>query len=119
MDALSDESSRSNATLCVNIIAAAFAWGVRNGSVKTNPAKGVEKFKLETKERVLDDDEWNALGQKLDGEASATAAALDAFLAPTGWRRNEAVGFTFDSSKTRIAALPDTKSGLSIDALSL
>ena len=55
----------------VNILDAVFAWGERNGSVKSNPCRGVEKFKLETRERVFSgDDEWKTLGQKLASEAS-------------------------------------------------
>jgi integrase len=120
MHAVADASSRPNATLCVNILAAAFAWGERNGSVKVNHCKGVEKFKLETRERVLSDDEWKVLGAKLAGEPSASAAALVRFLAHSGWRRNEAASLRFEriNLKTRIAALPDTKTGPSTRYLS-
>ena len=96
MHAVADASSRPNATLCVNILAAAFAWGERNGSVKSNPCRGVEKFKLETRERVFSDDEWKTLGQKLASEASTSAAALVRFLAHSGFRRNEAVLLKFE-----------------------
>ncbi len=120
MHAVADKSSTANATLCVNILAAAFAWGERNGSVKINPCKGVQKFKLQTRERVLSDEEWKALGAKLASEPSANAAALVRFLAHSGWRRNEAAGLRFEhvNLKTRIAALPDTKTGASTRYLS-
>ena len=120
MHAVADASSRPNATLCINILAAAFAWGERNGSVKTNPCKGVEKFKLETRKRVLSDDEWKALGVKIRSEPSANAVALVRFLAHSGFRRNEGLMLKFEhvNLKTRIVALPDTKTGPSSRYLS-
>jgi integrase len=120
MHAVADASSRPNATLCVTFLAAAFAWGERNGSVKANPCKGVEKFKLEKRERVLDDAEWKALGVRLEGETSASAAALVRFLAHSGFRRNEGLRLRFAhvNLKTGVAALPDTKTGPSTRYLS-
>jgi site-specific recombinase XerD len=120
MHAVADDSSRPNATLCVNILGGAFAWGERNGLIKVNPCAGVQKFRLETKERVLSEDEWAALGVKLVSEQSVAAAALVAFLAHSGWRRNEALNLRFEhvNQKTRLAALPDTKTGPSTRYLS-
>jgi integrase len=119
MHAVADASSTPNATLCVSILGAAFAWGERNGSIKVNPC-GIEKFKLKVRQRVLSEDEWKELGSKLAGERSASAAAVVCFLAHSGWRRNEALGLRFEhvNLKTRIAALPDTKTGASTRYLS-
>ena len=70
---------------------------------------------------MLSDDEWKALEKvKIRSEPSANAVALVRFLAHSGFRRNEGLMLKFEhvNLKTRIVALPDTKTGPSSRYLS-
>lgn len=62
------ETHKRTANAVVTLIASAFAWGAKNEEIPAehaNPAKGVERFKEESRERFLTDEEFGRLGDTL------------------------------------------------------
>jgi hypothetical protein len=57
----------------------------------SNPCRGVDRFKIEAKDRVLSDDEWRAFAEKLDAatEEWPHNVAMVRFLVHTGMRRGD------------------------------
>lgn len=121
LHAIASESSGSNASAVVTLLASVFAWGVKTGAAKLNPCKGVERFKIEARERTLTEAEWRALGANLAASKEwPHTVALFTFLAHTGWRRSEPLALKFSDVdlQDRKATLADTKTGRSERLLS-
>ena len=92
------------------------AWGWRPAG--TNPARGIQRFRVEKHERFLTREEIARLGAALvaapsERLASAHAAAAIYLLLLTGCRRNEILGLRWDdlNFQTGEIRLPDTKTG--------
>ncbi|HVZ99143.1 MAG TPA: site-specific integrase [Caulobacterales bacterium] len=62
------ETHKRTANAVVTLIASAYTWGAKNDEISAdhaNPAKGIERFKEESRERFLSDEEWERLGETL------------------------------------------------------
>ena len=121
LHAIAADSTGSNASAVVTLLASVFAWGVKTGAAKLNPCKGVERFNIEARERTLTEAEWRALGANLAASKEwPHTVALFTFLAHTGWRRSEPLALKFSDVdlQDRKATLADTKTGRSERLLS-
>ena len=104
------------ADILVKMFNLADAWGWRPAG--TNPARGIQRFRVEKHERFLTREEIARLGAALvaaPGErlASPHAAAAIYLLLLTGCRRNEILGLRWDdlNFQTGEIRLPDSKTG--------
>ncbi|WP_076543077.1 tyrosine-type recombinase/integrase [Shewanella sp. UCD-KL21] len=55
------ENSKTQANHELSAASVVFAWGYERGRCKTNPAKGIKKFKIKPRDRYITDTEYNAL----------------------------------------------------------
>jgi integrase len=109
----------------VGLLGAIFTYAVRHRMRTDNPVHGVMRFADGRRERRLGDNEYAALGEALRGADAGgkiwpAAIAVARFLALTGWRSGEALALKWPDLDLfrRTARLPDTKTGLSVRALS-
>ena len=58
---LKGKSSENQANHHHSFLSAAFSWGYERGKVSANPCKGVKKFKIEARDRYIEDHEYKAL----------------------------------------------------------
>lgn len=121
---------RGAATRTLGLLGSIFQWGIEAGFVKTNPVRGVKRFKDGQRKAMLSDDQYTALGAALDaleakrdrhGQPKHHPYGLAAlrFIALTGVRRGEAQGLTWSEVDLAGCALRlgDTKTGESIRPL--
>jgi integrase len=122
MHRIAGDSTPANATSVITLLGGVYAWAEKNGLARSNPCRGIDKFEVEAKDRVLSDDEWQAFAKRLDGATQEWPynVALVRFLVHTGMRRSEAIHLRFDAVnlKSRTVALADTKTGKSMRYLS-
>jgi integrase len=122
MHRIASDSTPSNATSVITLLSSIYAWAEKNGLARSNPCKGIDKFEVAAKDRVLSEDEWKAFAGKLDGATHEWPhnVALVRFLIHTGMRRSEAIHLRFDSVnlKNRTVTLAYTKTGKSMRYLS-
>ncbi len=128
---------RGVATRTVGLLGAIFSYAVGRRLRIDNPAHGVRKLAENKRDRRVSDAEYLALGEGLRAAAVPhlppgakinvkpaamwpPAIASIRFLALTGWRMGEVLDLTWaDVDFTRrTAALPDTKTGMSVRPLS-
>ena len=100
--------------LLSKMFACAEEWGIREG----NPARGIRKYKGNSRDRFLDRGEIKALLQALtdlEHEKAVSQAALDAIrmIALTGMRRNEVCGLKWSEIDLQHNCIrfEDTKTG--------
>jgi integrase len=123
--ALNRTGGMGTASRTVGLLGAIFTFAIRKRLRSDNPVHGVMRPADGRRERRLSDAEYRALGTALTG-LTATDAMLPApiavarFLALTGWRSGEALKLTWKDVDlaSRIAVLPDTKTGKSVRPLS-
>ncbi len=87
-------------------------WGIRPQG--TNPCARHEKYREESRERYLSDDELTKLGETLDsGTEDLVITNAVRFLLFSGWRLNEALQLKWSTvdDKAKIIRLGDTKGG--------
>ena len=123
------------ASRTVGLLGALFTYANRKRMRAGNPVHGVIRFADGTRKRRLSDTEYAALGSALaaavvlvpgDGRRPPrmtlwpAAVACTRFLALTGWRSGEALNLRWRDVDlaSRLAALPDTKTGASLRVLS-
>jgi integrase len=114
---------RGVATRTVGLLGAIFTYAVDCGMRSDNPAHRIRKFAENKRERRLSDTEYAALGEVLrlaEGSIWPPAIACARFLALTGWRSGEAIGFRWQDVDLarRTVVLPDSKTGRSMRPLS-
>jgi integrase len=85
---------RANRVLA--LLSNAFALGVRWSWRADNPAKGVERFHEDRRERYLKPDEMSRLVDELNGHPNRRAANAVRLLLLTGARRGEVLGATWN-----------------------
>lgn len=101
----------------VDTIAAMFNWARKRGLMETNPARDVEKFKTEAKERFLTQEEMTTLFDTLqsmdrDGAVNTLHVSAIRLLALTGCRKSEIIGLRWHEIdwNRRMIALPHLRS---------
>jgi integrase len=115
---------RGTASRTVGLLGAIFTYAMRHRMRSDNPVHGVMRPADGRRTRRLTDDEYKALGKALRKAEKAgiwpPAIAAARFLALTGWRSGEALGFraTEIDLARRTARLGDTKTGASMRPLS-
>jgi integrase len=82
-----------------------FSWAMRQGIVASNPCKGVEKHKSNSRDRVVDDGEMPLVWRALDGVDPVKAAALRTILL-TGQRPGEVARMRIEHVKDGWWELP-------------
>lgn len=101
---------KATAARTVIIAQAMFAWGVSRGYVTTNPAKGVKRYKVESRERFLNEKEMVLIWRAIDtlvtqGRMPASHGTIFRLLALTGARKTEITALRWgevDFSRGRI-----------------
>ena len=116
--------STGTASRTIGLLGAVFAYGVKEGICKVNPARGVMRPVDGKRERRLSDDEFALLHDGLEKAMRAAmwphAVSAARFLTLTGWRSSEAIGLRWQDVDLprRTARLGDTKTGASTRPLS-
>ena len=116
--------STGTASRTIGLLGAVFAYGVKEGICKVNPARGVLRPVDGKRERRLSDDEFALLHDGLEKAMRAAmwphAVTAARFLTLTGWRSSEAIGLRWQDVDLprRTARLGDTKTGASTRPLS-
>ena len=118
-------------TRTLGLLGAIFAWGIENGYVSNNPARGVRRFADIQKKALLTPEQYYALADALEtldrkrdrhGERLHSAVGLAAirFIALTGVRRGECEHLRWDEVDAggNCIALGETKTGPSLRPLS-
>lgn len=111
------------ASRVADLLSGIFAWASRRGYCATNPVHGAERFRGESRDRFLSDEEYARLGAVLQVGAdqegrpfNPSAINIVLLLAVTGCRLNEIAGLR--TSEIDLAAsclrLGDTKTGKSV-----
>lgn len=102
-------------TLMSGMFTQAAAMGVFSGE---NPAKGIKKFPMKSRDRFLSGDELIRLGEELRRRDAKSPAAADFFrlLLLTGARRGEIMGLSWEEVdlKQGVLRLRESKSGAKI-----
>lgn len=108
---------RGIAARTLAVLGAMLEFGVRNGLLTTNPARGVPLYKNQKRERFLSLSELSKLGEILreaerDG-VNGTAIAVIRMLLLTGARKGEILGLQWKwvNFETGYLNLPDSKTG--------
>ena len=105
------ESNRTHACFS-RLFNLAERWGMRQQG--TNPCARHEKFREESRDRFLSDEELQSLGTALDSaqEGIVVTNALR-FLLFSGWRLNEALSLSWEDldNQAKVIRLGDTKGG--------
>ena len=115
---------KGTASRTVGLLGAIFTYAVRHRMRLDNPVHGVLRPADGRRERRLTDDEYKALGVALRKSETAhiwpAAIAVARFLTITGWRSGEALALRWHEIDfaRRTATLGNTKTGLSVRALS-
>jgi integrase len=105
------------AAQCVALVSSIYSWVIRRGLVTENPARGVEKARVNRRERYLSEAEIARLADALDAEAIETGnpypVAAIKLLLFTGCRKGEIVGLGWQDVDFERACLrlPDSKTG--------
>lgn len=115
------KGGKGTAARSLAVLAAMLQFGVGRGLLPANPAKGVEPYKAEKRERFLSEMEVARLADTLaemeeDRTLNPTAAAAIRLLLLTGCRKGEILGLRwewFDDEKGCLR-LPDSKSGAKV-----
>jgi integrase len=97
--------SPSLANVVLSSVGAIFAWALRESIIETNPASGIQKHHLRSRERVLSDTELPLLWRVLDGMGSVEARALQAILL-TGQRPGEVLRMRAEHVKDDVWCMP-------------
>ena len=121
---------QGTASRTVVLLSAMFSYGVREGVLEANPAKGIRRWKDGKRERYLNEAELKRLGEAIAASDAAggnrKATAIIRLLALTGARKGEILqlkwsevdfdrGFLrLSDSKTGPKAIPVGKSALAI-----
>jgi integrase len=82
---------KATASRALSVLAAIYAFGIKRGFVKFNPAKGVKAPKSNAPGRYLTAEQWARLGQAMSARSLQSSIFIDAIrlLALTGCRRSE------------------------------
>jgi integrase len=83
------------ANRCVSVLSLLFALAIKLGWRETNPAKGIDRYAEEPRNRYLSEGELEALLSALDGHPDRQAAAVIKLLILTGARKGEVLGATW------------------------
>lgn len=101
----------------VETIAAMFNWARKRGLMDANPARDVEKFRTQPKERFLTQEEMTTLFETLqtmdhDGAVNTLHISAIRLLALTGCRKSEIIGLRWSEIdwKRQMIALPHLRS---------
>lgn len=121
---------KGTATRTLGLLGAIFQWGVAQGIVQDNPARGVRRFADKQRKALLSPDQYAHLGRtlrELENERTPSGhpthnhlgLACIRLIALTGLRRGEAVGLRWDEVdiQSQTLRLGDTKTGESFRPL--
>lgn len=109
------------AALAVITLGAAYEFAILTDALKTNPTKGVERFRTVRRERYLSDREIAAISEALaqferEEERHAVMADAVRLLILTGCRKSEILGLRWDYVDWELGCLrlPESKTGAKI-----
>jgi hypothetical protein len=93
---------RGTASRTVGLLGGVLTFAMREGVVDSNPARGVERYADQRRDRILSMEEWKALGRALatSETISPTAIAALRLIALTGLRKSEVLGLRWSEVDT-------------------